>query len=104
MEIQGNPIGPRVTQDSGVTPAATNRGDAGKADSAGTNASGGSRVALSEQARSMMALRSEVDSAPDVRQGLVDEISQRIASGTYNVRGQLVAEAMVNHAAFEAVA
>jgi anti-sigma28 factor (negative regulator of flagellin synthesis) len=52
----------------------------------------------------MMALRSEVDAAPDVRQGLVEDISQRIASGTYNIQGQLVAEAMVNHAAFEAVA
>jgi len=105
MEIQSNLIGSRMINEGRyAAQAGAPKADAGKADLASGGAKGEARVVLSDKARSMMALRSEVDASADVRTGLVAELSQRIGSGTYNVRGQMVAEAMVRQAAFEAIA
>ncbi len=106
MEIQGN-IAARLTSDGvdGRRLGAA-RANVGNADGAGvgSKAAEGARVELSEKARSMMALRSEVNNSPDVRETRVADISGRIAAGTYTVKGQVVATAMVRQAAFEAVA
>jgi len=105
MEIQSNLVGSRmINEGRDAAQAGAPKAGADKADLASGGAKEGARVVLSDKARSMMALRSEVDSAADVRTGLVAELSQRISAGTYDVRGQMVAEAMVRHAAFEAIA
>ena len=104
MEIQANMAARLMSENVDGKRSGTAKASAGNADSAGTGAAGGARVALSDKARSLVALKHEVDGAPDVRQALVDDISQRIAAGTYDVKGQVVAHAMVRHAAFEAVA
>ncbi len=102
MEIQAN-IASRLMSD-GVDSkrAGAANAQAGNTDNAGT--APGARVALSDKARSLMALKSEVNAAPDVRQSLVDDISERISAGTYDIKGQVVAQAMVRQAAFEAIA
>lgn len=103
MEIQGSSIGPRlITENRDTAPGAPRQADTGKAET--ERGTGGGRVVLSDKARQMAAMRAEVDKAPEVRTGLVADLSQRIAAGTYDVRGRLVAEAMVRQAAFEAVA
>ena len=105
MEIQAN-IASRLMSDGVDNKQRTSaaKTQAGNADNDGDGAAEGARVALSDKARSLMALKSEVNAAPDVRQALVADISERISAGTYDIKGQVVAQAMVRQAAFEAIA
>jgi len=104
MEIQGNGGIPASLIKEGQDLQRAGVGGAGAGQVAeGDREGSGSRVAVSGQARQLLALRKAVDDAPDVRADRVAALSDRISAGTYNVNGRLVAEAMVRQAAFEAV-
>jgi negative regulator of flagellin synthesis FlgM len=110
MEIHGNTTtlappaaGPRDVKGSGAKGEAEGAGS-GQAAGTRADASGGSRVAVSDRARGMLAIRRAVDEAPDVRVDKVDDLKAEVSAGTYDVRGRLVAEAMVHEALVEAVA
>jgi len=53
-------------------------------------------VTLSDDARSMAAARSAVQSAPDVRQQKVSDIKQQISDGTYQVSARALARKMLD--------
>ena len=53
------------------------------------------RVALSDQARTVHEIRQAVDKAPEVRQERVEEVKAALQQGTYNVRGEAVADRML---------
>ena len=53
---------------------------------------GGSRVDVSDSARQMSELSQLVRNAPDTRTDLVNDIKQRIESGTYEVNLDKLAE------------
>ena len=105
MEIQGNIATPSPVVDHRETPAAEPGG--GRTDKASGHAGGRpgeTRVALSEKARGMLAIRQAVDGSPGVRQDLVEQIKARVDAGTYNVEGKVVVRAVVREAVLEAVA
>ena len=65
--------------------------------SSGTNASSeGDNITLSDKAKDISRLTSQLKSAPDVRQERVNELKQQISDGTYNVSGKKVAEKIIN--------
>lgn len=106
MEIHGN--GPTATALAGacrdMRPADADATGTGEAAGERADDTGGARVALSERAREMLAIKQAVDEAPDVRAAHVDHIRERIGAGTYDVKGKLVAEALARNALVEAVA
>ena len=53
-------------------------------------------VVLSDNAKSLAAARSAVDSANDVRHGKVAEIKQRVQDGTYTVDSKVLARKMLS--------
>jgi len=109
MEIQGNAttLKPVAVGHTEVRPSETGGADAGGAASgraAGGDGASGGRVALSGEARGMLAIKQAVDEVPDVREGRVADLKTQVASGTYDVRGQLVAQALARETLVEAVA
>jgi negative regulator of flagellin synthesis FlgM len=58
---------------------------------------GGDVVQLSDRARLALAARATelAQAAPEVRQDKVDDLKARLSAGTYNVSGQVVAEAIL---------
>jgi flagellar biosynthesis anti-sigma factor FlgM len=106
MEIHGNSpaLAPMLTGSGEAR--ATDCGTAGSGEAAGERAhdADGARVALSDRAREMLAIKEAVDDAPEVREAQVDDLRAAIGAGTYDVKGQLVAEALARHALVEAVA
>lgn len=110
MEIHGNtttlapPVGGhREVQESGTAGRAEGA-DSGQATGAHADGSGGPRVALSDRARGMLAIKRAVDASPEVRTDRVDTLRGRVTAGTYDVRGRVVAQAMVRQTLLEAVA
>ncbi|MFQ5508842.1 MAG: flagellar biosynthesis anti-sigma factor FlgM [Leptospirillia bacterium] len=61
-------------------------------------------VAVSSQARELAAARKTVEVSPEVRTDKVEVLRDQIESGTYNVDGRVVAQAMAQNALFEAIA
>jgi negative regulator of flagellin synthesis FlgM len=57
---------------------------------------GGDVVQLSERARLAARATELAQSAPEVRQEKVADLKARLSAGTYNVSGQVVAEAVIN--------
>src|SRR5437660_1542101 len=53
-------------------------------------------VTLSDSARSLAAAREAVQQVPDVREGKVADIKQRVESGTYEVSSRVLARKMVD--------
>jgi len=53
-------------------------------------------VTLSDSARSLAAARDAVQNAPDVRDGKVAEIKQRISDGTYQVQSRVLAKKLLD--------
>lgn len=105
MEIQGNSATPTAAAGHGETPAAEAGGArTGQAADHGAGHAGETRVALSERARGMLAIRRAVDGAPQVRDDRVAQCKARVDAGTYNIEGRLVARAVVREAMLEAVA
>ena len=58
----------------------------------------GDELALSDEARSLVAARQEVTGSPDVREAKVAAIRQRIQDGTYVVSSELLARGMLRYA------
>jgi len=56
---------------------------------------GGDVVQLSERARLAARATELAQSAPEIRQDKVDSIKASLNAGTYNVSGQVVAEALI---------
>jgi negative regulator of flagellin synthesis FlgM len=55
----------------------------------------GDVVQLSERARLVARATELVQAAPEIRQDKVDSLKARLNAGTYNVNGQVVAEALI---------
>lgn len=105
MEIQGNMATPATVTGRGDTPVAgAESGRTGEATEHGAGRSGDTRVALSQKARGMLAIRQTVDLSQGVRQDRVDELKARVDAGTYNIEGKVVARAVLREAVLEAVA
>jgi flagellar biosynthesis anti-sigma factor FlgM len=112
MEIQGNSATPTMVVNHPQTPAADvgapagqsgRTGQTGQTPERGAGGARETRVALSEKARSMLAIKQAADGAPDVRESRVAELKERVDAGTYNVEGRLVARAVAREALIEAV-
>jgi len=108
MEIQGNSATPSMVATHPETPAVETAAGAhgaktGEAAERGTGRPRETRVALSEKARSMLAIKQAADGAPDVRETRVAELKARVDAGTYNVEGKMVARAVAREALFESV-
>lgn len=73
-----------------------------KADRAsGTPVESGARAEISARAREFAKAKEAASSAPDVREERVAELKRRIASGTYEVDADAVADRMIkDHALF----
>ena len=56
---------------------------------------GGDVVQLSDRARLAARATELAQAAPEIRQDKVDSLKARIGAGTYNVSGQVVAEALI---------
>jgi len=56
---------------------------------------GGDVVQLSDRARLAARATELAQAAPEIRQDKVDSLKARISAGTYNVSGQVVAEALI---------
>ena len=48
-------------------------------------------VSLSREAKEIAAIRQKLEETPDIRDGKVSEIKEKIDNGTYNVNGQQAA-------------
>lgn len=111
MEIQGNSATPSMVATHPETPAAeigsgadgARTGSSGHAAERGPGQARETRVALSEKARSMLAIKQTADGSPDVRESRVAELKARVDAGTYNVEGRLIARAVAREALIEAV-
>jgi flagellar biosynthesis anti-sigma factor FlgM len=53
------------------------------------------RLELSTRSREISHLDELIRSTPDVRQSRIDEVHRQIASGTYNVKAEKIAEKIV---------
>jgi negative regulator of flagellin synthesis FlgM len=56
---------------------------------------GGDVVQLSDRARLVARATELAQAAPEIRQDKVDSLKARLSAGTYNVSGQVVAEALI---------
>jgi len=55
----------------------------------------GDTVSLSREAKEISAIRQKLEETPDIREGKVAEIKNKIDTGTYNVDGQKAASAIL---------
>ncbi|MDR2724530.1 MAG: flagellar biosynthesis anti-sigma factor FlgM [Candidatus Adiutrix sp.] len=97
MKIDNNNLGPLIKK-PGEQPGAT-RPVAPEPES--KPETGGDVVQLSERARLAARATELAQGAPDVRQDKVDDLKARLSAGTYNVSGQVVAEAMLRKSVTE---
>jgi len=105
MEIPGNSATASMVAGHQELPATDGAGArTGQTADRGAGQAREARVALSERARSMLAIKQAADQAPDVREGRVAELKARVDAGTYNIEGKLVARAVAREALMEAVA
>jgi len=52
-------------------------------------------VHISQRSQEFLRIRQLVDAQPDVRLDRVDKLAKAIDSGTYNVKGEQIAEAII---------
>lgn len=64
----------------------------------GSDVAHGDRVSLSPQARELVEARRALDAISDVREDIVAEIRERIATGTYRIDAEAIADKMVRDA------
>lgn len=57
---------------------------------------GQDRLEFSTESRAIQPLVDQVKQSPDIRTDKVAEISQQVESGTYNVRAEVVADAIIS--------
>ncbi len=53
---------------------------------------------ISQQASVLSKVRESIDAVPEIRVGKVDEIKKAIDGGSYNVKGERVADAIIRNA------
>ncbi len=59
------------------------------------------RVELSVRSRQIQNIDEMIQSTPDVREGVVEQVRRSIADGTYNVRAEQVAEKILGGDLFD---
>lgn len=74
---------------------------AGKTGDTGEAVSTGDQVTISDAAKKMGNLRAEVMKLPDVRTDQVEKLKSAVNSGTYNVKGEDVADKLLKDTIFE---
>ncbi len=82
----------RQASDKGKA-AGTGKPEAGRD---GTEVSGkGDNITFSEKAKDMGTARKLLDEVPQVRKEKVEDLKGKIESGTYNIKGELVADGII---------
>lgn len=66
-----------------------------KAEREGLAATSSDNVHLSAKARELQESRKALDAVPEVRKEKVEELKGRIESGSYNVKGEEIADAII---------
>lgn len=61
-----------------------------------TNGAASDPITISPRAREVQRVREKIETSPDVRQALVDEVKQEIASGRYRFDGTRIANALLD--------
>ena len=68
-----------------------------------TSSEGGrDRVQISQQAKEIQRIKALADQPDDARAARVEQISRSVESGTYNVSGRKVGDAVIRHALTDA--
>ncbi len=98
MRIDFNPSSmPELAGSNGAAGAAA-AGQPAVTDQASATATSGDVANLSTGSDSVQRLMTQLDAVPDVRQALVDRLSQAVAEGSYTVSPQHIAQAMLGNA------
>ena len=63
---------------------------------------GKDRVQISQQAKEIQRIKALADQPDDARAARVEQISRSVESGTYNVSGRKVGDAVIRHALIDA--
>jgi flagellar biosynthesis anti-sigma factor FlgM len=84
--------GARRSNRSGDTPGSAGASDASQ--TGGANAAGDG-IQLSDQAQTLSRANAAVRGAPDVRQGLVDQLKDSIQSGQYQIDDEAIARRLL---------
>ncbi len=66
-----------------------------KTEREGNAVAGSDNVRLSAKARELQEARKAVEATPELRKEKVEELKDRIASGSYNVKGEEIADAII---------
>lgn len=61
------------------------------------------RVDISSKAKAVQRIKEEVDSLPDIRADRVDEARRAIESGTYNIKGEKVADRIIMESVIDSI-
>ncbi len=61
------------------------------------------KVLVSDQAKEIGRLQAEVSTLPDVRPDVVNNVKNAINNGTYNVKGEAVAGAVLKEAVIDSI-
>jgi negative regulator of flagellin synthesis FlgM len=94
MKVSSSELNKAMSLYTQQTKATAQKGKA--ADASGPKATGRrDEVVLSDRAREIQIALKAAKTSDDVRQGLVDELRAKIASGTYHVPAKDVAKAML---------
>lgn len=99
MEIENNRIGPPpATGGNQGAPVEKQNSDNAGADRAQGDAStgGADRVSLTGTARQLQALENQVANQPVVDSQRVDAVRQAVASGTFNVDAERIADKVID--------
>ncbi len=83
----------RSSRNKDVSPE--NSKDSVEAEREGTAVAGSDNVRLSAKARELQESRKAMEAAPELRKEKVEELKNRIASGSYNVKGEEIADAII---------
>ena len=67
-----------------------------------TSEGGRDRVQISQQAKEIQRIKALADQPDDARAARVEQISRSVESGTYNVSGRKVGDAVIRHALTDA--
>jgi len=54
-------------------------------------------ITISQKSREVQKAMKVVEQLPDVREGKVKELKESIENGSYNVKGEAIAESMIKH-------
>ncbi len=60
-------------------------------------------ITISQKSREVQKAMKVVEQLPDVREGKVKELQQSIENGSYNVKGEAIAEGMIKHSLVDTI-